>query len=103
MALACLYAPYAWLLLIDSPWDAYRRHWIGMWPVMPGLLVHAIPAIHRQPEWLGYLAMGVVTALILAPIALVLRRGRRAALIASGVVLVLSGANAWIAYQLFRA
>ena len=74
-----------------------------MWPVMPGLLVHAIPAVHRQPDWLSYLAMGGVTALIIAPIALASRRSRRAALIASGVVLVLSGANAWIAYQLFRA
>src|SRR3954452_18627642 len=42
LALACLYAPYAWLVLIDHPWDSYRWHWIRMWPVLPGLLVHAI-------------------------------------------------------------
>jgi hypothetical protein len=35
MALAFLYAPYAWLLLIDHPWNSYRWHWISMWPVLP--------------------------------------------------------------------
>ena len=103
MALACLYAPYSWLLLIDSPWDSYRWHWIKMWPVLPGLLVHSIQAVHRQPDGLGYLAMGGVTALIIAPIILSSRRSRRAALVASVVVVLLSGANAWIAYQLFLA
>ncbi len=62
MVLLSLYAPYSWLLLIDHPWDSYRWHWIRMWPVLPGLLVHAIPAVHRQPERVAYLAMGLVTS-----------------------------------------
>jgi hypothetical protein len=96
-------APYAWLLLIDYPWNSYRRTWVGMWPVLPGLLVHAIRAVHQQPERVGYLAMGLVTASIVAPIALVSRRSRRAAMIVSLAVLVLSGVNSWLAYQLFLA
>jgi hypothetical protein len=103
LALACLYAPYSWLVLIGHPWDSYRWHWIKMWPVLPGLLVHAIPAVHRQPDWLSYLAMGGVTALIVASIALASRRSQRAALVTAAVVVLLSGANAWIAYQRFLA
>jgi hypothetical protein len=103
LALACLYAPYSWLVLIDHPWDTYRWHWIKLWPVLPGLLVHAVPVVHRQPDWLSYLAMGGVTALIIAPTILSSGRSRRAALITAAVVVLLSSANGWIAYQLFLA
>ena len=103
MAPACLYAPYAWLLLIHHPWNSYRWHWINMWPVLPGLLVPAIQAAHRQPDRVGNLAVGAVTALIIAPIVLLCRRSWRAALIVTVVVVLLSGANAWFAYRLFLA
>jgi hypothetical protein len=103
MVLLSLYAPYSWLLLIDHPWDSYRWHWIGMWPTLPGLLVHAIPAVHRQPDRVGDLAMGLVTLIIIVPIALLSRRSLRAALVVSLLVVLLSGANAWMAYQLFMA
>jgi hypothetical protein len=101
MALASLYAPYAWLLLIDHPWNSYRWHWIHMWPVLPGLLVHAIPAVHRQPDWVGYLLMGAVTVLILIPIVVLAQRNLRTAILVAVVVGALSSANAWIAYELF--
>jgi hypothetical protein len=67
------------------------------------LLVHLIGAVHRQPERVGYRAMGLVTAPVIAPIALVSRRSRRAALIVSLVVILLSGVNTWLAYQLLLA
>ena len=49
LVLFCLYAPYAWLVLIDYPWDSYRWQWIKMWPVLPGILVHLNPTIHLLP------------------------------------------------------
>ena len=101
LALACLYAPYAWLVLIDHPWDSYRWHWIKMWPVLPGILVHASQTIHLLPDWIGYLIMGAVTCGIVALVTILAARGSRAAIIVSIVVGLLSSANSWISYQLF--
>ncbi len=99
--LACLYAPYAWLVLIDHPWDGYRWHWIKMWPVLPGILVHASQTIHLLPDRIGYLIMGAVTCGIIALVTILAARSRRAAIIVSVLVGLLSSANSWISYQLF--
>ena len=39
LVLVCLYAPYAWLVLIDRPWDSYRLLWVKLWLILPGILV----------------------------------------------------------------
>jgi hypothetical protein len=101
LALGCFYAPYAWLLLMAYPWNAYRWHWIKMWPVMPGLLVHASQTIHSQPDWVGYLAMGGVTSVIITSIILLVRRNWQTAIVVSIVGGLLSSVNSWIAYGLF--
>src|ERR1700761_7892938 len=38
VTLACVYLPYAWLVLIDYPWNSYRWTWVKLWPILPGLL-----------------------------------------------------------------
>src|SRR5687767_7585534 len=83
LALFCLYAPYSWLVLMDGPWNAYRWYWIRMWPLLPGLLVHAIPSVHRQPDGVGFLAMAAAASLIFAVTVLLARRGGRTATVAS--------------------
>jgi hypothetical protein len=103
LVLACLYGPYAWLIPLDGHWDSYRWHWFRMWPVMPGLLVHAIPAVHRLPDRLGYLLMAAATSAAFAAIVMLSRRGRCETILVCIVVGILSGANSWVAYQLFRA
>ena len=32
-----LFAPYSWLLVIDNTDESYRRTWLELWPVLPGL------------------------------------------------------------------
>ena len=76
LVLVCLYAPYAWLVLIDYPWDGYRWHWIKMWLVLPGILVHLSQTIHLLPDWIGFLIMGAVTCGIVA-LSTVWRHGAR--------------------------
>ena len=101
LVLGCLYAPYAWLVLIDYPWNSYRWHWIKMWPVLPGILVHVSQTIHLLPDWIGYLILGAVTCGMVALITILATRGKRSAVIVSIVVGLLSCANSWISYQLF--
>jgi hypothetical protein len=99
--LSCVYAPYGWLVFIDHPWDSYWWQWFSMWPVLPGLLVHMIPAVHRSPDWVGYLMMGAFTTVIVAPTVRLAWIGGRSGMVACGVAGLLSAANAWVAYQLF--
>src|SRR3954471_15969888 len=96
-ALVCLYAPYAWLVLMNYPWDSYRWYWIKTWPVLPGILVHANQTIHLLPDWIGYLIMGAVTCGIVALVTILAARGSRAAaIIVSILVILLSSVNSWI-------
>ena len=101
LVLVCLYAPYAWLVLIDYPWDSYRWLWIKMWLVLPGILVHLIQAIHLLPDWMGFLIMGAVTCGIVALSTVLAARSKRSAIIVSVIVGLLSCANSWISYRLF--
>jgi len=32
-----MYAPHAWLLFIDHPWDEHHWLWMRLWPILPGL------------------------------------------------------------------
>jgi hypothetical protein len=101
LVLVCLYAPYAWLVLIDYPWDSYRWLWIKMWLVLPGILVHLIQAIHLLPDWMGFLIMGAVTCGIVALSTVLAARSKKSAIITSIIVGLLSCANSWITYKLF--
>ncbi len=101
LVLVCLYAPYAWLVLMDYPWDSYRWLWIKMWLVLPGILVHAVQAIHLLPDWVGFLIMGAVTCGIVALSTVLAARSKRSAIIVSIMVGLLSCANSWISYRLF--
>jgi hypothetical protein len=102
MVLVCLYAPYTWLVMIDYPWDSYRWLWIKLWLLLPGILVHLVQAIHLLPDWIGFLAMGAVTGGIVAVSTVLAARSKRSAIIVSGIVGLLSCANSWISYLLFR-
>ena len=101
LVLVCLYAPYAWLVLIDYPWDSYRWLWIKLWLLLPGVLVHLSQTIHRLPDWLGFLIMGAVTCGIVALSTVLAARSKRLAIIVSIIVGLLSCANSWISYRLF--
>jgi hypothetical protein len=101
MVLVCLYAPYAWLVLIDYPWDGYRWLWIKLWLVLPGILVPFIQPIHRLPDWMGFIIMGVVTCVIVALSTVLAARSKGSAIIVSIIVGLLSCANSWISYRLF--
>jgi hypothetical protein len=99
--LVCTYAPYAWLLA-DYPWSDYRWGWIGMGPLLPGLLPGAY-FFHATNDTLEFATMALCTLLFIA-LALAIASGRRWLLAATAaVVLLLSLANSWIAYALFRA
>ncbi|HEU5118599.1 MAG TPA: hypothetical protein VFT74_18515 [Isosphaeraceae bacterium] len=103
VTLTCLYAPYSWIVMIGGPWDSYRWHWFRLWPILPGLLVHAIPGVHQWPDpWSEFLMAGA-TGLIVALVVWLTSRNRKGAGVIWAIVALLSGANAWIAYQLYLA
>lgn len=99
--LVCFYAPYSWLLLINHPWDGYRWHWIGIWPMLPGLFIQLVPMIHNVPDWVGRVLMGVFTLGMIALAASFASRGIRSAIVVFALVTLLSSMNSWIAYTLF--
>ena len=101
LVLVCLYAPYAWLVLIDSPWDGYRLLWIKLWPVLPGILVLLNQRIHLLPDWTGFLIMGLVACGIIALSTVLAARSKRSAIIVSIIVGLLSAANSWVSYRMF--
>ena len=101
LVLVCLYAPYAWLVLIDHPWDSYRWLWIKLWLVLPGIVVLLVQAIHMLPDWIGFLSMGAVTCGIVALSTFLAARSKRSAIIVSVTIGQLSCGNSWISYRLF--
>ena len=100
LLLACLYAPYAWVVLIRYPWSAYRRFWVKLWPVLPGFIPGAVvPGTER-------FRIGVMAGVTLAVLAglVVLQRRRRPAregVVVAAAVLALSAVNSRIAYWAF--
>jgi hypothetical protein len=101
LVFVCTYAPYAWLVLIDYPWDTYRWLWIKMWLLLPGILVLLTRAINLLPDWMAFLIMGAVTCGIVAVSAVLAARSKRSAIIVSIIVGLFSCANSWISYRLF--
>lgn len=100
LLLACLYAPYAWILFLDYPWSNYRLMWLKAWPVLPGLGVGLFVRGFKSQ----LAAMGVVTAAIGFAIWLIVQRRERrrgTVLVVAGVVLALSVVNSVFAYRVF--
>ena len=101
--LACVYLPYAWLLLMDYGWSDYRWQWVKLWPVLPGFA--AMIAFHSAGGIVGITAAGALAAAILAALVYFIARRPtwRSLLIVATVVLAASGFNSFIAYSAFRA
>ncbi len=101
LSLLALYSPYSWLLFADYPWSSYRWHWIGMWPVLPGLLPAHLMA-RQFSDAVEYVAMGVITAAVLGVAVWLGSRGWRRLVVVSVVVFLASVLNSWLAYHAFR-
>jgi hypothetical protein len=104
IALLCLYAPYAWLVLISYPWNSYRLLWIKMWPVLPGLPLLLTPAVRQLQDWAQFWVMGLVTvSILLGIVAFLLSKSRRTATVTLIVAGLCSSLNSILAYGLFRS
>ena len=102
LTLACIYLPYAWLLVGGWPWRDYRLAWIKMWPILPGLAA-GILVIPRTSNTAQFAAMGAMTVAGAGTFLLLAARSRRWAPIPSAIALALSAFNSWIAYAVYRA
>ena len=99
VVLPFMYLPYLWLL-DDYPWHSYRWGWIGMWPILPGLLPAAI-FLHNH--FLAYPCIVVVTIGAITVATLVGARRNWLLGLTCLIVLALSIVNSCFAYALFRA
>lgn len=98
--LLCTYLPYAWLLG-DYRWDGYRWGWIGMWPILPGL-VPGMYFLHGYGN-LEFPCMALASVLFVAIATAAAARRGWVRLVTAAVVLAVSIANAWLAYAVYRA
>ena len=98
VTVACLYWPYAWLLLIDYGWNAYRWFWIAMWPVLPGFTAGMV--VHPNETAMRY-AMGLATCLLIALFTWLGSFGRRALVASSIVALIGSGLQSGLSYAIY--
>jgi hypothetical protein len=95
--IACLYLPFAWVLG-NYPWDTYRWHWIMLWPVLPGLVAGMF--VHPNDHAMMQLS-GATTVLLALVFTIFGALGRKALVVANGVLLLGAGLESWLAYQLF--
>ena len=102
LTVACVYLPYAWLVLDGFPWRDYRLQWIKMWPILPGLITFFVVGPHGT-NLLHFTAMGAMTVIALGLFLLLAARSRRWFPIPTVIVLALSAGNSWIAYAVYRA
>ena len=97
----CAYGPYAWLL-DDYPWQDYRWGWIGMWPILPGMLPGAY-FFHSKYEFLELPVMGVSTLVFLMTATFIGAQRKRLLLFTALIILALSILNSVFLYGAFRA
>ncbi len=102
VCLVCVYAPYAWLVIGDHPWTPYRWEWIKSWPILPGLLPGHV-LLRPFSTDVGYVVMGVITAVLLTTVVMLGARGRRWLLLVAATVLLLSILNSCATYHAFAA
>ena len=102
---ACMYLPYAWLVMGHFPWGNwgdYRWQWIRMWPVLPGLMMGVLIGPHASHATL-VVAMGMMTVPAVGLFLLLAARSRRWLPVTTLLALALSALNSWIAYGIYRA
>jgi len=76
-----MYAPHAWLLFIDHPWDEHHWLWMRLWPILPGLpatLLERFVFKVDLPEWGEFVSMGVFTLIALLLFTWIASRGKPA-------------------------
>lgn len=56
---AGLWLPFAWLVLVDHPWNGYRWFWIQSWPILPGFIA-GLPFYENEPRM--FAVMGLAAA-----------------------------------------
>ena len=105
VAAVCLYLPFAWLLVMDYPWSAYRLSWLKLWPILPGFVAGALPGPLLYSSHLPYEleTMAGATLLLLVGLTWLGTRGPRAGMAAAGIALLVAVPSSAIAYAVFRA
>lgn len=98
-AIAVLYLPFSWLLLIHYPWDSYRLFWLKLWIILPGFL-GGIPFHPNGP--VEFTAMGISTLLLIGLLTCIGSLGRGWLLVAGVLGLAFGGFSSLTAYRLFR-
>jgi hypothetical protein len=99
-AIAVLYAPFGWLLVIDYPWDHYHFYWLKMWCILPGLLA-GLPFHNHDEPLVEFCIMGVAT-LVLIGLLTLMGSASRAWLVAESTVgLIFAIGTSAVAYRLF--
>ena len=101
LIVVCAYLPYVWLL-DDYPWHNYRWGWIGMWPILPGM-IPGMYFFHGKHEVFEFPCMALATLVFVTIAATVVARRRWLLALTGLVVLGLSIANSFFAYAAFRA
>ena len=96
-----VYLPYAWIPFQGEPWG-YLRTWLGLWPVLPGLLPVGVPT-RSLPDAVSYAGMALFTLVVLSTATWLSARGRGWKWGVLIVLLVLSTLNSLAAWAVFRA
>jgi hypothetical protein len=97
-----LYAPFAWLLVINYPWPGgYRLFWLRLWPILPGFVPGAW--LFHPNDRLEFLTMAIVTGLLLCGLTWLGTRGRTGLVAAAVLGLLVSVPSSFLAYAAFRA
>lgn len=97
---ASLYGPFSWLLLVGNCSDDYRRQWLNLWPILPGVVPGAL-GFHPH-DWIEFPVMGLTTLGLLIGLTWLGCRGGTRLAVAAGTALLVSVPSAWIAYAMFR-
>lgn len=105
LTLGCLYLPFAWLLLIQHPWDSTRLGYLAAIPLLPGvagvwletLVTRSTPGMASLPLSLG------ATLLFFGLVSWLAQRGRWATVLAALLGLAIAGFSSWMVYAVFRA
>ncbi|MBL9118506.1 MAG: hypothetical protein JNL80_01160 [Phycisphaerae bacterium] len=72
-----LFAPYSWLLVIDNTDESYRRTWLELWPVLPGLPAMVVGRMAGVQSELGERCVaGGMTVILYALLLVLSGRGR---------------------------
>lgn len=65
---AAMHLPFAWIALIDYPWNEYRWMWLGMWGHGFGIL--PAKTVARHSDWLPPLAAAFTVGVFLGSVSI---------------------------------